>query len=252
MRRLLVIVGLLFLPNVARAVSAEEIVKIAPTRLAWMIAMRQGFLESAIGIEGDDVIMAEVQFRIPPDIHPARTYDFEARIIPGTRVYIVNPKYYAALNRWIDDEPPSILAFCQAETALCRVVDHETGHQIVYSIAQKIDAMNLYVDHDSLEEVTGVKIILEGLGTYFERRLTNDRVPHDRDKLPSSWDDPYWSWYLEQICYEGGYWTVKPIVDTYGQRGIEYILRTPLIIENGDAYTATAAYQKTAMTALAK
>jgi len=252
--RLMIMLNLMIIaPQMAWAVSADELVQVAPARLEQLLVQRQPVLERLSSIDCDPVTPAVIAFGIAPDVHPAQTYGFGARYIPPSRSFLFNPKFYAALNRWHGDEPEQLASFLIAEEKLRMTIDHELGHALVHDIARRSGQLDWYNGSFmtwASDAQIGLKILSEGLGTYFERLTSDDRNPHGRSIMPSNWQDPNWSSRFDEICYESGYSVVADIVDQYGERGIVYILAHPLLIPDGDLYGAATEYTRIALEVL--
>ena len=255
MKTLLLIVALL-VPSVALAVPAEELVRIAPERMQHLLEVRRAALAAAGPISFADDNRCPVFFDVPSDVHPARHDLFGARYNPYIRSFTFNPRFYAALNRWIGDDPASIDSFFVQEPDLRVDIDHELGHQWSHDVARRTYQYDWFMPTDTKQWTAdrriGLRILMEGVATYCERLTSDAQDPIGLMWLPTAWSDPEWYWEWPKITQEGGYSLVKPILDQYGERGLIYMLSHQLPIPDGNAYDALTQYQQQALQDLAQ
>ena len=102
-------------------------------------------------------------------------------------------------------------------------LDHELGHYYVDKLNQSLglgDWPNYYSITD--EQMLSNRTIGEGIAQYFMIKMNN--LP---DTFTVIWPKTIDS-YTESFCYGGGYKLVKPILDKYGKKGIECLIKNPI------------------------
>ena len=239
-------------PGVAAAESPEEIARQASMRLQRLIELRRSALEQACGIEVPHDSNLTVTFAIPKHLNPQSQPPFGIRFYAATGTFMVQPKMQEALNHWHRDTwSASRDSFPVPDDSLLLEIDREVGRAIVYDVARQSNRMELFQPQAQLEKTVGVRLLLTGMSTYFERRLSANRSTYGLGTLPSRWNN---SWLdhtqVNDIFCEGGNWIVSRIIDEYGERGIIYILSHPLVVIDGNAYQAAMNYQRDALAAL--
>ncbi len=110
-----------------------------------------------------------------------------------------------------------------------QILYHELGHFYLDKLSEDLGLGNWPKKEDYKKNVIGIKLVSEGLATYFERKMTLEEDKFKDGEWPAElnkfWDSPN---HLDQdIIYYGGYHLIKPIVDKYGEWGIIYLMFRP-------------------------
>ncbi|MDP3698878.1 MAG: hypothetical protein Q8R47_04785 [Nanoarchaeota archaeon] len=110
-------------------------------------------------------------------------------------------------------------------------INHELAHYYLDKLSEKRTNTNWpeYNDRTMLEKL-GIKLISEGTATYIERKMNGKEDTFTDAKWPKALGGFFSSWELipkDEIVYSGGFHLVKPIIDRYGEKGIEYLLFNP-------------------------
>ncbi len=117
---------------------------------------------------------------------------------------------------------------------------HELGHHAANEISQRFGngiwpQREVYTHGNIMQYIRDAnfinRLISEGIATYFERKGGEEQANFNYEewkgllKQDRRWigerEKPYY------VFYEGGYATVKPIIDKFGQYGILYLIRNP-------------------------
>ena len=104
------------------------------------------------------------------------------------------------------------------------ILDHELGHFYIDKKYESMGTSNWYKldGYINLEKIISIKIISEGISEYFEREINGKKDSPDDFKLPENLLDFA---YNETLVYNAGYNLVKPVIDKYGERGIEVLIK---------------------------
>ena len=110
-------------------------------------------------------------------------------------------------------------------------LNHELGHYYLDRLSEKLTNNDWpeYTNMTALEKMS-VKIVSEGIATYFERKMNGNEDTFTDEKWPRALGGFFSSWDLtpkNEIVYDGGYHLVKPIIDQYGEKGIQYLMFNP-------------------------
>ena len=110
-------------------------------------------------------------------------------------------------------------------------INHELAHYYLDTLSEKkINTDWPEYDNLTVIEMVGIKLISEGTATYIERRMNSKEDTFTDEKWPKTLGGFFSSWELipkDDIVYNGGFHLVKPIIDRYGERGIEYLIFNP-------------------------
>lgn len=204
---------------------------------------RMAVLESRHKVKFDVGVLPRLRFELPTQMHPmvpagqfCAHYDLESQSI------VVHPKYREEAKK-------------NGRSALRFIFDHELGHLFADQLSRRLGLgmfPPLGYEQKPMEEQLGVELISEGIASYFE--ATDTTVTLSYAVLPESGEHPVWSSPVKrsEVVYSGGYWLVKPIIEGYGQQGVAYLLRTPLLIPaDRNAQAACKQYQVQALSSLA-
>ncbi len=150
------------------------------------------------------------------------------------RVSFVETQYYAAqynqvsksftITKWYRP----VLPRDSGSNFVANLVSHELGNalaeQRAYSKFCKMWPDTMVWKYGSERQRFAQKILSEGVAEYFGYLVTGGLKTDSLYRhLPNKerncvWNPSLW-------MYNGGYWTVKPILDTFGIRGLDYIIR---------------------------
>jgi hypothetical protein len=122
---------------------------------------------------------------------------------------------------------PNILATALSFGSVPAVEDalyHELGHFYTDKLHESLGRGNWpdYTDKQKADDYVGLRLISEGIAEYFRKTMNDEQ---------DNFDDSDWPEELEDLgateIYKGGFHLVKPIIDKYGKRGIEYLTDNP-------------------------
>lgn len=117
------------------------------------------------------------------------------------------------------------------------VIRHETAHRDTYRIAREL---GIQLPNRLPLGLLGVnmefKVIIEGIGAYFEKGYS------ENIEWPNEEND-----YHGVAIYSIGFKLVKPIIDRFGKKGIEHLLKNP---PNRNDLIKLQDYQQRAISAL--
>ncbi len=108
-----------------------------------------------------------------------------------------------------------------------RVLNHELTHFYCDKLKERVWGKYYLFAHSyrflSDEEIIADKIINEGIAEYIENKVD------DEEKKPFNFQE--WPLEVEEFSnheiYQGGYAIVKPIIDKYKEKGIQFLLFNP-------------------------
>lgn len=120
---------------------------------------------------------------------------------------------------------PNIIRTCMAfgfTHSIKATLDHELGHFYVDKLSESIGKG----DWPSQGEyrTVGESLVSEGIAEYFGRELNGGKDEFFDLCWPDNPEKAVWSL---NLIYDGGYHLVKPIIDRYRKRGIEYLITHP-------------------------
>ncbi|MBU0470547.1 MAG: hypothetical protein KKA62_05570 [Nanoarchaeota archaeon] len=123
----------------------------------------------------------------------------------------------------------SIATFGKTEEAK-RIVDHELAHYYCDNLSESLERGS-WPDYRYKDQITifTLKIISEGTAMYFENTLNGGEDDFNDSEWPTEFNGFFSGVYSlnNRIIYQGGYHLVKPIIDKFGQKGIEYLMFNP-------------------------
>lgn len=105
-------------------------------------------------------------------------------------------------------------------------IQHELGHFYMDQLSETLGRGNWpqYREDMELEEILPIKLISEGVATYIERKTDQEGSSFADQNWP---EDPLDFFVYPVLLYQGGFQLVSPIIDLYGQRGIQYLMFNP-------------------------
>jgi hypothetical protein len=141
------------------------------------------------------------------------------------------------------------------DSIIINLLGHELGHALAEQISYRVRCAHwpdTVIWQSGPERKRMVqKILSEGVGNYFGSLLIRDTC-----------DQMYWlpkkkrncTWNIENDwMYHAGLWVVKPILDTYGERGLLYVMNnTAFPGKSFNLRKAGKKYQKSALRELSK
>lgn len=111
------------------------------------------------------------------------------------------------------------------------IILHELGHAYADALSEELTGKNWPIKRNETtngEEDFCMRMTSEGIAEYFQRKTTGRDekimvdVIHNKEALVLALLK-----YRTVFYYEGGYQLVKPIIDTYGEMGIAYLITNP-------------------------
>lgn len=217
-------------------------------------------LEQRLGFSFPDKDVG-IEFRIP-DRYEKNPHSFTALYDDKTKSLVFHPKFVDVSVRPIilmsdAREYPEVLDRASRQSYkdlnfIREVLAHELGHFYVDSRMRaefpKSWIATRYQSEEPLgPEDLGLVVVQEGIGEYFSSKVI-DRVSYFGN---SSWQR---EWDIQDLrtpsvwrflAYEGGYALVKPVIDKYGEKALDYFITNPLkfdipSLENAIAYQEQA------------
>ncbi len=148
----------------------------------------------------------------------------------------------------------NLVPISEEKKFLIQLVCHELGHALTDQYSRRMYGTP-WLDIEKWEKKKKKeKIIeaalLEGVAEYIGYTIAKDTTLPKITSLPKRKRGSVWytHWY-----YTGGYWTVKPIIDSFGIQGIEYIIKNKSFpIKNWNIRKGAILYQKKAFFVLKK
>ena len=122
------------------------------------------------------------------------------------------------------------------------VIDHELGHFYMDKLNES-EGKGDWPTIKTLANNPGSGLISESIAEYFAKTTNNEE-----DKFnDADWPETIFDW-TPNDTYDGGCHFVKPIIDKYGQKGIEYLMENPPTLND---FSNIPAYQKRVLENLA-
>lgn len=199
--------------------------------------LRMKEIEKVSGITFAEDWVPRVQFGIPSYIqYPEQ---FPGCYDPDTRSFFINPLLVDRKDRLMQE-----------------LMDHELGHALADQVSYCIRGCQWPDEKDRKSlvdsEAVATKVLSEGVAEYFAN-LFYQNVKTGPDWLPSGYGFEQMNiWQSNTWQYDGGYWLVKPVIEKFGEKGLEYIVTHKFSYENGDVRSAAIFYQKNALEELAR
>ena len=109
--------------------------------------------------------------------------------------------------------------------AIKKTLDHELGHFYMDKLNESRDKGNWPSQEyfsESDDNWVGTRLIAEGVAVYFERSLNPWEDPFEDINKMTQREALRWA-----NVYEIGFRTVKPIIENYGKKAIEYMMDNP-------------------------
>lgn len=116
-------------------------------------------------------------------------------------------------------------------------IHHELAHWYCDSLSERKGKGNWPGYNElPLRRLIPLKLLSEGIATYIEERMNGSlEDTFSDDKWPKNINEffvyPFLPTLDNRIIYSGGFHLVRPIIDLYGQRGIEYLMFNPPLEE---------------------
>lgn len=110
-----------------------------------------------------------------------------------------------------------------AASLMCHELGHALAEQISYRVTCKPWPDTMVWKYGTERQKMVQKILSEGVSEYFGNLVVRDTM----DKiywLPTKKKHCLWTPGTSEWMYHGGYWTVKPILDRFGQQGLIYVI----------------------------
>jgi hypothetical protein len=118
-----------------------------------------------------------------------------------------------------------------------RVLAHELGHFYADKLSEKTSEENWPTLNSA-----GTRLVSEGIAKYFERAITGRTDDFNDNEYPQGENVQNGGFSDQRVIYEGGGHLVKPIIDKYGKKGINFLIhQSP---DSNAALEDVPAYQK--------
>ncbi len=156
------------------------------------------------------------------------TYKNIPRLVHKIPIQIRDPFAVIGLEGRYMDETDTIYVvpkFLGKKIRYKAILDHELGHlyedELRDSLGLTLDWATAY--GGTMPRKKGYKLISEGVAEYFSRTMNNGKDDFNDAQFPSDHFDESNGF----LIYAGGFHLVKPIIDKYGKKGIDYLLLNP-------------------------
>lgn len=207
----------------------------------WEQAMlvRKNAIEKKFGMKFNNGWIPKMEFKSSDTIsHEIIFYD--GRYIKETGSFRINKKFRDANIPSIGD------TITKLADSISLLIDHELAHALIDHISYRLNGKTWPVGSSfySRWEVLQVRILTEGTADYFKNMMSGDTTS-SIENLPNNLESSLWQ--TNMWIYNGGYFVVKPIIEKYGQKGIEYLITHPLFLVSYDVQSSCVEYQKNAL-----
>lgn len=254
MRALFVVLAILCCCGITVAAQAKNYRSdVQQKRWERAFRIRMHILERHYGITFDGDWQPRVTLGAPPNAR--YPWSAEAWYMPESeRFYVAERLQWVRPNiKRCHSDVPALGETSPDRDKIRELIDHELGHRFTDQVRQQLGTRSWLTTADwnsmSFEDRVGQRMIVEGIGTYYGSTslisATTLRTELGSSLLPTSINDSAWS--DTDFTYEGGAWLVQPILETYGETGLVYLLTHCLTFSNGDVHSAAIAYQQQAL-----
>jgi len=240
------------------SVSAETLRALSPAEevLNKAVADRMNYLEHRYHIRFDRAAFKGATFGIPAE----HDQTFEAEYVPGeSRIYVNRSFVFWFVRTKVcfgERAFEGVPQFSRSQKLLT-ILDHELGHFWADHVSRKIGNGAWPSPYNfselSWDQQCGLRVLTEGVAGYFSYTTPDYNRKERAKSFPEESDAKYWYGRGGQVAfYAGGYWLVRPILQRFREKGVEYIVTHPFYFEDGDARQAAKEYQRTALAELGK
>lgn len=177
--------------------------------------------EEKLGIQHFGI--PEVKYGLPPEVQVSNDFAVAIGIYRSK-----DDRIYLSLGSSITSELNLVNVLATIITLgnipnVKETLDHELGHYYVDKLNESLGRGDWPGYSYGLFEGVGIKLVAEGIAEYFKKTINGG----EDDFEDSDWPDNFFDFFSVPVLYEGGYHLVKPIIDRYGKRGIEYLIQNP-------------------------
>ena len=233
----------------AFAAGTEKTAPLAKTPLRLAAEHRMDYLEKRHGIKFDREALKDIRFGIPEGHEQTNQAEYDQNV----QVIYVNTNFLAIFVKarilFGDSSFRGNPKFYKKETAqFMSLLDHELGHALADQIARRAGKTMWPV------LCCGERVISEGIAEFFECEKPEPEVKSGDDYFPAEGRVNFWDSNAgKRAIRVGGHWLVRPILEKYGGKGIEYLVTHKFDPpENGNMREAAKEYQKKALEELGK
>ncbi|MDO8504718.1 MAG: hypothetical protein Q7S36_02585 [Candidatus Liptonbacteria bacterium] len=236
---------------------AAKAVSLADESLRQTAMAQINYLEHRHGIKFDRKAFRGATFGIPPGVHPG----FRAVYIPGEgSIYVARNFTFRSARPeiYFEESDAKKMRGVRSANNLPIVLRHELGHAFIDQVSQRIGNGIWPANETDMKKYDwyrtyGTRILSEGSAGFFGYGTPEIDRTKGELSLPAESDHDYWlSNSANEALYAGGFWLVEPILEEFGERGLEYIVTHPLDFPDGRARQAAKEYQKRALAELGK
>jgi hypothetical protein len=245
MRHLVIFIACLWSVTTACRAQDEE----SATRFRALLSASVEYLERTHGIAFEKRWSPTVVFGMPEPFQMSESQTFEACYEPGTERFFFVPRY-AEMEASPDDFKKDTL-FGKSDTSLLAaarfVVCHELGHAYADQVSRRMGLGQWPLDEfGDTKSGLLVDMLAEGVGEYFGKSIMSDKTEIEMFVEDLERDDFSPAEY-ERAAYDGGYWLVRPIFETFGvEKGTEYMVSHPIPLVENSIRQSAYAYWETA------
>jgi len=210
------LIALLVIAIIVIAASQSKNSDSIQSRWEQAMLIRKNVIEKKFGIKFNNGWVPKMEFKSSDTISHEIIF-YNGRYVEETGTLRINERFRGANIPAVGD------LVTKLPDSVCLLIDHELGHALTDQISHRLSGKTWPAEtsFETYWEVIEIRILTEGVADFFRNMLSSDTTSSVKN-LPNNSQDELWQ--TKKWIYDGGYWTVKPIIEKYGEKGIEYII----------------------------
>lgn len=245
---LFVLLMLCFVPSSPAQTTKTSTLADEEKVLSEALAIRAKVVEKVCGIRFTFMPQARLERFSVQGINAVGMYDTESTdcLFQIDLWYKINVEFKSSLSKLNPDDVADYEYFQ-------KIADHELGHALLDQVSRRSGNGPFFTKErfysSSNDEALGLDVITEGVATWVEDKTHNSQTKASELYFPENSSQEFYTY--ETIAFNGGFWLVDDILNTYGEKGLIWIASHPLVLRTNKSIRADAiSYRNQALLAL--